>query len=194
MHKIFISYSRKDGRVARMIYTKLEQSGYSVSLDVSSLVAGEDWSKKVKSALSQSDIILILLSENLSSSTFATNEVQAALDTKKPLLVILLDDSAKQNWLWPLVATRKNIQLHENSADFDRQVDNLVLEIKTALSSHEKEYRNNLPYNKKPTLIIKIIKITLLFLSGAIGGLIAASLQLSDSMHAAIQKIIGIFQ
>jgi hypothetical protein len=48
------------------------------------------------------------------------------LESKKLVVPILLDEGAKQNWLWPLLAPRQSIELNIHSERLDDQLELLI--------------------------------------------------------------------
>lgn len=63
-HRVFISYSHADAEPATALGTLCRQRGLDVWLDKWDLRAGENWKDALETAVSNSDIFLILLSEN----------------------------------------------------------------------------------------------------------------------------------
>ena len=132
---IFISYDSHDQRAATVIAQGLLRAGFDVFYDKQAIVAGDEWSDSIKAALRRSAAVLVLLSKNTYRGTYAATEVQIALDSKVLVVPILLDDKAKQNWLWPLVAQRQSVMLDLESPTAEEGLNRLVGEI--ALLLHE---------------------------------------------------------
>jgi len=126
MDKVFISYTRKDQDAARLIAERLRAAGFVVLLDTETLVTGDKWSDQVRAALQDAAAVLVLLSSNSRRSSWVEDELQTALENKKLVIPILLDEGAKQNWLWPLVATRQSISLDLHSPTLQDQLNHLV--------------------------------------------------------------------
>lgn len=66
-HRVFISYSHADAEPASALRNLCKQRGLDVWLDRNDLQAGENWMAALETAVSKSDIFLILLSEHLST-------------------------------------------------------------------------------------------------------------------------------
>jgi hypothetical protein len=126
MNRIFISYTRDDQDAARLIAERLRAAGFEVFYDVEAIVAGDSWSNKVRAALQDAAAVLVLLSSNSRRSSWVQDEVQTALESKTLIVPVLLDEGAKQNWLWPLVATRQSVSLDLRSPAVQEQLDYLV--------------------------------------------------------------------
>jgi tetratricopeptide (TPR) repeat protein len=123
MRKVFISYARDDRHAAEMIAARLEKAGASVFVDADSLVSGGTWSDHLGKALLESTAVVVLLSSNARKSHWVESEVQAALENKKIVIPVLLDDDAKENWLWPLLANRQSFALDAGGPAVTRQLD-----------------------------------------------------------------------
>jgi hypothetical protein len=126
MRSVFISYSRDDQTAAQLIAKYLSDAGLSVYFDYQGVVSGDSWSDQLGSALRAADAVVVLLSSNSRRSTYVEDELQTALESKKLVVPVLLDEGAKQNWLWPLVATRQAFKLDLQSGELDRQLQDVT--------------------------------------------------------------------
>jgi tetratricopeptide (TPR) repeat protein len=130
MRKAFISCAREDYVAAQMIADRVRKAGVSVFVDdAASLVAGGTWSTLLGTELLESSAVVVILSTNARKTNWVASEVQAALESKKVVVPVLLDDRAKENWLWPLLANRQSFVLHLNGLEVDKQLDSIVTAI-----------------------------------------------------------------
>lgn len=90
MARIFISYSRKDEVFARRLATSLSQLGADVWLDVEDIPAGMKWSSAIQHGLDAAQLMIIILSPDSMGSQNVEDEWYYFLDSKKPLIPILL--------------------------------------------------------------------------------------------------------
>src|SRR5688572_27489636 len=90
MNNIFISYSRKDSRVAISLAERLRSYGATVWMDTASLAAAETWSAEIVTAIEECSIFIILLSADSASSHNVTKELSLASESKKRILPIEL--------------------------------------------------------------------------------------------------------
>ncbi|MEV8429669.1 FxSxx-COOH system tetratricopeptide repeat protein [Streptomyces chartreusis] len=88
----FISYARDDQAWAEWAAWQLEDAGYQVWLDVWSLRPGTDLMAALRTALSDSETVLILVSPSYARSRHAQSELKSALSAKKRLIAVLLED------------------------------------------------------------------------------------------------------
>jgi TIR domain-containing protein len=90
MHKLFISYSRRDIDFARKLAADLEKAGYDVWWDISDLRGGDDWVRVIPAAIAASQYILVVLSPNSAESEWVEKEYTQALSLRKKIIPILL--------------------------------------------------------------------------------------------------------
>ena len=115
MVKIFLSYARQDASVVHQLIKLLEQAlsdclpGFEIFSD-QELIAGAPWQDVLSHQITTADIVLVLLSKNSKTSRFLENEAAIALSHKKIVIPVLLDDAARENWVWPLVARRQAVE------------------------------------------------------------------------------------
>ena len=88
----FISYSRADEQFALELAKKLRTSGANVWIDQIDIQAGERWDRAIEDALEASDGLLILLSRTSVESDNVMDEVSYALEEKKDVIPILVED------------------------------------------------------------------------------------------------------
>src|SRR5271165_4629391 len=126
MNDVYISYTRDDNVAAELIAHRLQSEGFSVSFDRDAIVAGVSFSESTIRAIRSASAVLALLSSKSRKNKWVAEELQAALDTKNLVVPVLLDKDAKENWLWPILATRQSVELDFNSPDSKSQLDKLV--------------------------------------------------------------------
>jgi hypothetical protein len=89
MAKVFVSYSRVDVAVAKLLKTGLEARGHRVVLDIDDLGRG-DWSAQLERGIRHADDVLVLVSAAALVSPNVGREVAFALDAGKALVPVLL--------------------------------------------------------------------------------------------------------
>jgi hypothetical protein len=62
--RIFLSYARKDSTNVKELYRKLTEAGYHPWMDVEDILPGEDWEKKITTAIQEVPFFLACLSTN----------------------------------------------------------------------------------------------------------------------------------
>jgi hypothetical protein len=137
MSDVFISYSREDREVAKTLSAKLRERGCNVFLDESVLVSGVDFSRLIISNMLEAKVIIALLSSNTRRSKWVQEELAVALEQggSGHVIPVLLDAGGKQNWVWPLVADRKAINLKDELRGVDAVVDSVCAMLSESVSA-----------------------------------------------------------
>jgi len=89
--KVFISYSSKDGHFADYLTYRLTEQGYDVKIDVDYLVPGVEWRQSIDIAISDSDLLIVIVSENANNSQYVTYEWAYAMGKEIPVLPVLIE-------------------------------------------------------------------------------------------------------
>jgi len=111
MADVFLSYSSADRDVAEYLSEKLRKGGYSVFFDQNVLVSGEAITESITKSLDDAKAVVVLLSHNSQRSKWVERELTVALKKGGPVIPVLLDDEATDNWIWPLVSDRVAIKV-----------------------------------------------------------------------------------
>lgn len=117
MSEVFLSHSAEDRIKAGQLAEALRKRGFSVFMDADSIAPGADYADAISDAISRSDAVILLLSKATQRSKWVKSEIEAALESKKRVLPLLLDSEAKNNWIWPLVADRHAFHLDDKSLE-----------------------------------------------------------------------------
>jgi hypothetical protein len=108
---VFISYRRKDGGNARLLYDRLvEHLGKArVFMDVDAITPGEDWTRAISQALAKCGVMLVLIGDQWGqvrsdrparigdTDDWVRHEIEAALDRGIPIIPVLLQDAVMPN-------------------------------------------------------------------------------------------------
>lgn len=79
-YKVFISYSRKDSRIADRICEELDKAGITYFIDREAIKGSEDFPDVISQAIGESELFLFLASRNSYQSVF-TNKRLSMLST-----------------------------------------------------------------------------------------------------------------
>lgn len=133
MPNVFISYVKADLPIAKEITDELVAHGVNVRLDAKVLVAGEEFGPQIMDIISETDAVILLLSEHSTRSKWVEREVELAISQQKTVLPVLLDDKARDNLVWPLVSDRNAFTLRNRT-----QIRSLVHDILRWVSAKDK--------------------------------------------------------
>jgi TIR domain len=84
---VFISYAREDVRLARELHEVLESGGHKVWRDEDRLFAGDPFYDKIKRALDETPVVLVLWSQHSLLSKWVTHEASCAIQADKQIFV-----------------------------------------------------------------------------------------------------------
>ncbi|MBO4455806.1 MAG: toll/interleukin-1 receptor domain-containing protein [Bacteroidales bacterium] len=94
-YDVFISYSRKDSKIAEEIYSTLSSAGLNCFIDKEGIAAGADFPEVLANRIDESGVFLLLASKNAYQSKFTKNEILHAFKHKRSGCIIpyLIDDT-----------------------------------------------------------------------------------------------------
>ncbi len=92
-HKVFISYSRKDSDAARGICDTLNKLNIPYWIDIDGVYSGANFKEMIVKAISTSEIVLFLSSENSNKSDNVAKEISIADKYGKVIIPVRLDTS-----------------------------------------------------------------------------------------------------
>ena len=92
---IFISYSHSDSEIVFTEIKRLNELGYHVWYD-EGISPGNEWTEEIASALEHCALFLVMFTPNSANSDNVQNEIDFALDDKKPCIGIYLKEAKLQ--------------------------------------------------------------------------------------------------
>ncbi len=92
-YDVFISYSRKDTQKADEIVEQLQQMNLNLWIDRKGEYSGHNYKSVIVNIIRRSHIVVFLSSENSNKSDNVIKEVSVAVELKKMIIPIKLDDS-----------------------------------------------------------------------------------------------------
>lgn len=92
-YDIFISYSRKDAPLVDSIVAHLEKSGFSIWLDRDGVESGDAFKRVIVKAIEDSQCVLFFSSVHSNISEWTAKEIGIAVDEKKYIIPIRIDNS-----------------------------------------------------------------------------------------------------
>ncbi len=101
MPKIFISYARDASHgenLAAAVQAQLQAAGFEVFRDVK-MHPGEVWHRTLDDELESSQLVVLVLSEKVRTSTWVPNEIDLAKELKIPIIPILAEQILRPIWI-----------------------------------------------------------------------------------------------
>jgi hypothetical protein len=114
-HKVFLSFSAKDKRVADSLVKHLREAGVEIA-DAESIADGAEIKLRITEAMRQSDEVVAIVTDNSAQSPWFNFEIGAAMALGKKLTPVLAGVGVKH--LSPVLRSLKAINL----ADFRRRI------------------------------------------------------------------------
>lgn len=101
-YDVFISYSRKNSKLVDRIENKLIEYGYKVWVDCSQLEGGQKWSNELKEAISNSQVLIVIVTKDAMDLKYVRQEYLYALMINKPVIPLLVEKTALPEELGPI--------------------------------------------------------------------------------------------
>lgn len=103
MGSVFISYARSDSGTARELARQLEKHGEQVFLDCYALSPGRDFIDSISSAMAQSELVVVLISQAYTRSSFLRSEWLSLSRRSTPVIPVRVDACAVEEHIGPTV-------------------------------------------------------------------------------------------
>ncbi len=94
--QIFFSYSRADAAFALKLAEDLKKAGVDIWIDQIDIKPSEPWDEEIEKALQESYCMLVILSKTSVVSDNVLNEINYALESKKHVLPIVIEENLKK--------------------------------------------------------------------------------------------------
>ncbi len=93
MKHVFISYSSKDGICANKIVNLLGSNGIETWIAPDNIPAGSTYTESIVKAIKESGAVVLIVSANSLNSTWVHNEIERAINYKKRIFPIQIDNA-----------------------------------------------------------------------------------------------------
>jgi DNA-binding beta-propeller fold protein YncE len=178
--RIFVSYSRSDGGdFADHISEHYQKEANDVFIDHEDILGGEEWSEKIKKSISDSDIVIVIVTRSALKSLEVEKEVLESIKQGKRIIPAKYKTVSWSDLKWGL-EKKQGIQF-ENKNSLIRHLDEIIFSDR---KSENRYLDNNFDKSSSKEISIKDIKNKqkpYFILIGAIAiGIIALSLIFSN--------------
>lgn len=96
--RIFLSYSRSNGKEAKTLGDSLQNLGITVWQDVSGIPGGAQWRDSLVEALGKSDLLVFLMTEDSLASKWVRRELEFADGKGIPIVPVVMGEIAVPDW------------------------------------------------------------------------------------------------
>ncbi len=144
-YDIFISYSRRDYKVADKIVSALNAGGFTYFRDQQGIESGSDFLQSIINAIDSSKLFLCVLSYNAYSSEFVIKELEYALQRKDAIVLPVIVDNSQLPDRLSLSLFGLNMANWQFSGDLNADEDTIIRDVGRALGRRD----NNLSKKEK---------------------------------------------
>lgn len=89
---VFISYSSKDGKLASELCKYLENNGKNCFIAPRDIRAGFEYAEEIVNGIDESEMMVLILSENSNSSQHVLREIERAVSKDIPIIIYKIED------------------------------------------------------------------------------------------------------
>ncbi|MBZ5621629.1 MAG: toll/interleukin-1 receptor domain-containing protein [Acidobacteriia bacterium] len=97
--RVFVCYAHRDERWAKWISNYLGVRGFDVWRDVEALPAGASWTNAIDQALSESNLVVAVMSPAFFESEWAQTETAAVAAKKMPIIPVMIEPCKVRGFL-----------------------------------------------------------------------------------------------
>ncbi len=148
---VFISYSRSDSDLARVLNDELQVRGKTTWFDQESIASGADFQKEIYLGIESADNFLFILSPRSINSPFCADEVEYAAKLNKRFITVLHQD-VNTTELHPELAKVQWIDFRQKEGEFYANVNQLLKTLDTDreyIQSHTKWLRRAIEWENQ---------------------------------------------
>ena len=116
-YDVFISYSRKDAAVVNSFVKSMTSAGYTIWMDIDGIETGDEFKKKIVSAIKESQVFVFFSSKVSNVSPWTVKEVNVAVNLKKTIIPIKLDNAVYDDSILFDLAGLDYIQCNKGRGD-----------------------------------------------------------------------------
>ena len=92
-YDVFISYSRRDLDIVRVVYERLVAEGFNVWIDMKGLLSGDQFKREITKAIINARVLVFFSSEQSNRSIWTASEIGVAREFKIPILPVRIDNT-----------------------------------------------------------------------------------------------------
>ncbi len=140
-YDIFISYSRKDSAIVKKFADELRKAGYIYWMDIDGIESGDEFKKNIVSAIKEARVFLFFSSEASNTSVWTVKEVNVAVNLKKAIIPVKLDNSVyNDSLLFDLVGL--DYVLYDRDCEASVVVEKLIRSISKRIEVYSGDVSN----------------------------------------------------
>ena len=114
-YDVFVSYAREDLERVRPWADELKQGNVSAFFDMESLRAGSTWPKEIAEAIHSAKVVILFVSRSSMASEFVPRELALALELKKKIVPVFLEETQIQGEMSLYIAGLQRVLAHDSN-------------------------------------------------------------------------------
>jgi len=122
-HKVFISFSSKDSKLALKIYDRLNMRGIKSWISAKDISPGGNYQLEISNAIKSAEIVVLVFSSQAANSQEIIKELTLASKERKMVIPARIEDIEPQGAFEYELRSKQFFDLFD---DFDRKLDELV--------------------------------------------------------------------
>lgn len=120
MAQLFISHASIDVRAATALVEALEKRGFSCWIAPRDIPDGADWAECIMRGINGCEMVVVVVSERTAASVYVGNELSIAVEKRKRLCCVRIDDAPLADRLALRIGDRQHIDGRAYERDIDR--------------------------------------------------------------------------
>jgi hypothetical protein len=111
-YDVFVSYAREDLKRVQPWVQELKDGGVSAFFDMESLLGGGKWQGEIAEAIHSAKLVILFVSRSSVASEFVPKELALAVEMKKHILPVFLEETEVRGQLAFSIAGLQRVQAH----------------------------------------------------------------------------------
>lgn len=111
-YDVFVSYAREDLKRVQPWVQELKDGGVSAFFDMESLLGGGKWQGEIAEAIHSAKLVILFVSRSSVASEFVPKELALAVEMKKHILPVFLEETEVRGQLAFCIAGLQRVQAH----------------------------------------------------------------------------------
>lgn len=150
MGYVFISYSTKEQSLANAMKKLLEKQGIQTWMAPGDIPVGNKYARVINQAIKDCSCFILMLSNNSQNSVWVAKEVERAVNYRKPILPIQIEDVVLNDEFELYISTNQVIAINNINENSDK-IKQVLLSVETFINnsnSEKDEVTNNIMKQK----------------------------------------------
>lgn len=136
MKLIFVSHATADRQQADLLVKQIEEAGISCWIASRDVPFGSNYAEVIVDAIEDAELVLLLLSPDANASPHVANEIERAVNYRRPIIPVRLADVKPSRSIELHVSTRQWVEMWGPMEDRQLQTHRLIERLSETLRDH----------------------------------------------------------